>query len=123
MPSPPEDEIVVDRDTADKEVSSTSNALLSRNVLALTHQERRRKQNRLAQRAFRERREGQLKQLEKKIADLENEQRRWERKYKNLRTAHLRLRSGLRILLDAGGTFDDVDEESYNLGPKASKSI
>lgn len=69
----------------------------------------------MAQRAFRERKESKLKQLERKIADLKADQRQLEKKYSSLRTAHLRLQSGLKILLDASGTFDDVDAEIYGM--------
>ena len=79
--------------------------------LKLTHSQRRREQNRIAQRAFRERKETRLKQLEKRIAELKTEQRCLERRYNDLRTAHLRLQSGLKILLDASGTFDGRNSE------------
>ena len=74
--------------------------------------QRRREQNRVAQRAFRERKESKLKQLEKRITELKSEHRNLERKYNNLRTAHIRLQSGLRILLDASGTFDGEETDS-----------
>ena len=74
--------------------------------------QRRREQNRVAQRAFRERKESKLKQLEKRIAELKSDHRSLEKRYNNLRTAHLRLQSGLRILLDASGTFDGDDTET-----------
>lgn len=69
----------------------------------------------MAQRAFRERKESKLKQLERKITDLKADQRQLEKKYHSLRTAHLRLQSGLKILLDASGTFDNVDAEIYGM--------
>lgn len=66
----------------------------------------------MAQRAFRERKESKLKQLEKRIIELKSEHRTLERKYNNLRTAHLRLQSGLRIMLDASGTFDGEETDT-----------
>jgi hypothetical protein len=70
--------------------------------------QRRREQNRAAQRAFRERKESKLKQLETRIIELQTEYRSLERRYNNLRVAYSRLHSGLRILLDADETEDET---------------
>ena len=73
--------------------------------------QRRREQNRVAQRAFRERKESKLKQLEKRISELKVDKKDLEQRYNNLRTAHLRLQSGLKILLGASGTIGVQDSD------------
>ena len=87
---------------------------VSEQLLTISLQ-RRREQNRVAQRAFRERKESKLKQLEKRITELKADHRSLEKKYNNLRTAHLRLQSGLRILLDASGTYDGEDTDTNSI--------
>lgn len=125
LPSPEED-VILDPAFIDKEVrvaipSRSQPTTTTTIITSLTNSQRRREQNRVAQRAFRERKETKLRQLEKQINKLKTDQNKLERKYHNLRTAHLRLQSGLKILLDASGTFDDFDPEAdgYDVDTKS----
>ena len=67
----------------------------------------------MSQRAFRERKETKLKQLERRITELKSDQRQLENKYNDLRSAHLRLTSGLKILVDASEPYNGEDMEVF----------
>ncbi|KAK4497756.1 hypothetical protein PRZ48_010409 [Zasmidium cellare] len=67
----------------------------------LFHKARRREQNRIAQRAFRERKEYHAKQLEDSMAELREEHRVLQKKYAQLRDAHIRLQEGIKVLLQS----------------------
>jgi hypothetical protein len=71
-------------------------------VTAVSSQ-RRRQQNRVAQKAFRERKETRIKELEDKAAALLEEQRSLRERYNCLYDKHCRLRQSLRSLLEAHG--------------------
>lgn len=114
LPSPLEDEAMLDTAMVDREVTFSG---LNPSPKMLIEPQRRREQNRVAQRAFRERKESKLKQLEKRISDLKAEHRDLRKKYNNLRTAHLRLQSGLRTLLDASETYDGDDTNTDGSAP------
>ncbi|KAF2173401.1 hypothetical protein M409DRAFT_48385 [Zasmidium cellare ATCC 36951] len=67
----------------------------------LFHKARRREQNRIAQRAFRERKEYHAKQLEDSVAALREEHRALQKKYDQLRDAHTRLQEVIKVLLQS----------------------
>lgn len=76
----------------------------------LTHTQRRRAQNRAAQRAFRERKEKHARDLEAQLSVLTDKYTKLETSYSELNAAYEKLRKTNELLTQHGDDEDDDDD-------------